>query len=153
MSHVTLLIYMDSSDMAPWMWIQSLSQFWTYHGHMSPSFPWWISFDDFLQEITHSEKEHFPFNCEYKRVITWRMEERMEVVFTSWVCSLSQLQTGCRGCTREACCFGFPQQQQWTQDSTIMKRNVAERRDRRGGQNTGVGLAHAGRRVLYHIQS
>lgn len=49
-----------------------------------------------------------------------------EKSMTFW--SLSQLQTGWRGCTLEAWYFGFPQQQQWTQDSTIMKRNVATNR-------------------------
>lgn len=54
----------------------------------------------------------------------------MEVVFTSGVFSLSQLQTGCRGSTLEAWYLGFPQQQQWIQDSMTMKRIVAERRNR-----------------------
>lgn len=39
-------------------------------------------------------------------------------------------QTGCRGCTLEPWYFGFPKQQQWTQDSTIRKTIVAEKRDR-----------------------
>lgn len=73
----------------------------------------------------------------------------MEVIFAGGVWSVSQRQTGCRGCTLEAWYFGFPQQQQWTQDSTIMKRNVAESRGRRGRHKVGVGagLAHAGESV------
>lgn len=59
--------------------------------------------------------------------------------FTCGVWSLSKLQMGCRGCTLETWYFGFPQQQQWIQDSTIMKRNVAERRQRRSRQMTRGG--------------
>lgn len=51
------------------------------------------------------------------------------VAFTG-VSSLPWHQTGCRGCTLEPWYFGFPKQQQWTQDSTIRKRNVAEKRHR-----------------------
>lgn len=61
--------------------------------------------------------------------ITRRTGKRMEVVFTG-AYPLSQRQIGCRGCTLEPWYFGFPQQQQWMQDSKIMKRNVAERTDR-----------------------
>lgn len=40
------------------------------------------------------------------------------------VCSLLPYQEGCRGCTLEPCCFGFPQQQQWIQVRRIIKRIV-----------------------------
>lgn len=39
-------------------------------------------------------------------------------------------QMGCKGCTLAPWYFGFPQQQQWTQHNTIMKRNVAMKRMR-----------------------
>lgn len=86
----------------------------------------------------------------------WKKGRRLYLLVQS---VLLQLQTGCRGCTLEAWYFGFPQQQQWMQDSMIMKRNVAKRRDRKGRQKTqgggvvGVGLEHAGWRVLHHIYS
>ena len=65
------------------------------------------------------------------------------------VYSLAPPQMGCRGRTLEAWYFGFPQQQQWTQDSMIIKRNVAERRDRRqgAGRRQRVGLVHSEGRV------
>lgn len=46
---------------------------------------------------------------------------------------------GCRGRTLEAWYLGFPPQQQWVQDSTIMKRNVAARKDRNMGQTGDTG--------------
>lgn len=68
--------------------------------------------------------------------MAWGVEER-----TGGVCSLSQPQRGCRGCTLEAWCLGFPQQQQWTQDSTIMKRNVATNRMSTKKAPSSKGLA------------
>lgn len=46
-----------------------------------------------------------------------------------------------RGCTLAAWYFGFPQQQQWTQDSAIMKRKVATNRMSTKKAPSSSGLA------------
>lgn len=86
---------------------------------------------------TQEDKKHFPF-YNFVWVSTQRMEERIEVVFTRAVCSLSLAQTGC---TLVGWYFGFPQQQQWTQDSTIKKRNVATNRMSTKNAPSSRGLA------------
>ena len=65
MSRATLLIYMDSSGMALWIWIQSLSQWWKYVPH--PSF-------DQSHLISSSKKLcSVPVMFLCLSVITWRM--------------------------------------------------------------------------------
>lgn len=55
--------------------------------------------------------------------------------------SLSQPNMVSRGCTLAAWYFGFPQQQQWTQDSAIMKRKVATNRMSTKKAPSSSGLA------------
>lgn len=130
----TLLIYIDSTGMTVWMWIQSLSHYWKYQGNMLPSSPWRFPFYYSLQDSSDPEKENTRLTVNkdhvfWIEVITWRQRMDVDLLVESVFCL--SLQTGCRGCTLETWYFGFPQQQQWMQDSMIMKRNVAERRHRR----------------------
>lgn len=79
----TLLIYMDSTGMTVWMWIQSLSHYWKYQGSMLPSFPWWFPFYHSLQDSKTLKKKRntrLTVNKDHVywiQVITWR--QRMDV--------------------------------------------------------------------------
>lgn len=70
--------HMDSSDVALWMLIQSLSRCWKCHGNVSPSFPLCISFDDCLQKIDDSEKEHFHLQAFLRHVGVYGKDGRKD---------------------------------------------------------------------------
>lgn len=57
----------------------------------------------------------------------------VDVAFTG-IYFPSSHQSGCRGCTLEPWYFGFPNQQQWMQDSKIRRRIMAETRETKESQ-------------------